>query len=196
MEFKRRAISVSTTLLFMGVITVTVAEREQIRIRWLIWRFGKDRSWVSGHLHVDRSSEELDKIGPAAIPYLDDAFDTEQRPEIRRLIVLTLWGIGDDDAGPTLLKALSDPAAIVQEEATLVAGKLRIAEALPRLRALVHDTDDGIRETAFYALGEVGTPEDLPLVEAGMHDENRRVREQAHEAFRNISNRDSGAESP
>lgn len=188
-----RGVAVSAALVLAGVVILAFAHWEQIRIRWLISRFGKDQIGVSGHLYVDRSSRELERIGPSAIPYLDDAFDSEPRPEIRRLMILTLWSIGDDAAGPTIVKALSDPATAVRDEAALVAGKLRIAGALPRLRGLVQDADDGLRETAFFALGQVGTSEELPLAENGMRDENPRVRAQAREAHLAISGRESPA---
>jgi HEAT repeat protein len=145
-------LAVSTLI---GVAVFSVREWQQIQIRYYIARFGMDRSYQSPHLYIDRSSEKLEDIGPVAVPYLAAAFQKESRPDIRHLIVLTLWGIGDQSAGPTLVAALSDPDPNVRELATLVVGKLRIQESRNRLRELLRVGDERIRATAQYSLGEI-----------------------------------------
>ncbi|MBM4094156.1 MAG: HEAT repeat domain-containing protein [Planctomycetes bacterium] len=180
---KTRFLTAAAVLTLLGIAVFVVVEWQQIQIRYYIARFGKDRSFQSPHLYIDKSSQRLKAIGPAAIPYLADAYKTESRPNIRHLIVLTLWGIGDPRAGPTLVAALSDADAEVREEATLVVGKLKIQEARSRLRELLKESNARVRATAYFSLGEVGGADDLALLKDGMKDADSRAAAEAREAY-------------
>lgn len=138
---KRRWLTIAAVLTLVGIAVCVVTEWKQIQIRYYIARFGSDRSFQGAHVYIDHSSEKLKEFWPVAIPYLTDAFKTEKRSRIRHLIVLTLWGIGDQGAAPTLVSALSDSDEKVREEATLVVGKLQIQESRPRLRELIKASD-------------------------------------------------------
>ena len=97
--------------------------------------------------------------------------------------MLSLWGIEDQLAAPTLLKALTDSSPKVREEATLVVGKLKIADALPRLRKMADVADERHRETVFWSIGEIGTRDDIPLLSLATNHKNSRLRRQAREAI-------------
>ncbi|MEZ6052584.1 MAG: HEAT repeat domain-containing protein [Planctomycetaceae bacterium] len=176
-------VAVATVSTLVGVVVLVVSEWQQIQIRYYIARFGKDRSYQSPHLYIDRSSLMLEAIGPAAIPYLASAYKCESRSDIRLSIILTLWGIGDLGASTTIIEALSDPDEDVREEAALIAGKLQICEARFDLRELANDNNERIRATAYYSLGEIGDEDDLLLLQQGMNDDDSRAAAEARKGY-------------
>ena len=65
-----------------------------------------------------------------------------------------LW-VWEDDAGPSVLTALSDDAWRVREMATRVVIRHRIRDALPKVKQLRNDANARVRKAAERALREL-----------------------------------------
>lgn len=175
--------------LVCGVAVYLIVNYQDLRIRWLISRIGKDRHYVSGHLYIDSSHLELERIGPRAVPQLVGAFDGSG-PWQRNEIVLTLWGIGDRSCTPTLIKALSDPSEEVRQTAALAIGHLEISEAIPELRKRLNDPDNIVRRCVIYACGALHDKESVPTLLEATQDADPLVRREAATALNSILNVD------
>lgn len=81
---------------------------------------------------------------------------TDPSEEIRRLVLDTLWAIGDDRAVVVLDAALGDPDPGVKRRAAALAGRFRAKSHRAAVANLLADSDRGVRNEAVRALGALG----------------------------------------
>ena len=177
---RRRWVWLSVIVVACLIIAILASNWTEIRIRWLISRIGKDEYYVSGHLAVDASGRELKKIGRRAVPYLVRAINNPNE-NVRREIVLTLWGIGDKSAAPALLQSLSDSSPHVREMAILAVARIGIKEGIPRLRVMAQSADEHTynRRAALWALGHLGDEASRPVLLRALEDPDPSIRRDA-----------------
>jgi HEAT repeat protein len=101
-----------------------------------------------------------------------------RHPHIRvRLEAISALGnLGGPDAIAALMAGLDDREAVVREQAAIGLGKLRVAEAMPRLAKLIGrrllasaENDDAVQCAACTALGQIGDERAIAPLLACLH---------------------------
>lgn len=125
----------------------------------------------------------LERQGPYAVPHLLSMLGG-QDPELLLFALQSLSRIGHAAAGPAILPLLDHPDPNVAQAAIEAAGKLRLPEAVPALRALLQ-RDLWLQLAAVAALGEIGHPDAVPPLLAFVPDSI--LAEPAVQALRRIA---------
>ncbi len=105
---------------------------------------------------------------------------------VRREAAADLGLLGDREAAPALIRALSDPDARVRAEAAKALGFIKDGRAASALAKLLRDPDANVRFYAAYALGEIRDPKTKTALLAALRDPAWRVRDQAAWALRGL----------
>ncbi|MEM9192492.1 MAG: HEAT repeat domain-containing protein [Myxococcota bacterium] len=117
--------------------------------------------------------------------------DYEAGDAARRREVVRLWSSYPASAvGESVLLALSDPDAGVRAEAASAAGRIRLADAVPRLLDWLDEQDADVRASAVTALGSIGDDRTVPSLVRTLGDSNADVRRAAVTALSTIGGPD------
>ncbi len=119
--------------------------------------------------HIDRQDQEdIDRL----VPEMIDTFREAERddPRVRRYLALALGHVGDPQAVPVLLEALSDDDPETRIYAMWALGSLGDERAVEALLELAQNDDAGIRKMAVYSLGTLGSGEARTTLEAALGD--------------------------
>ena len=105
---------------------------------------------------------------PLFAPYPDKLF---QRKDVKGLIkaleyqkdeivrssaAVHLGNLGDQQAVPSLIQALSDADSLVRQNAAWALAKMSAAQALPALITALKDPHEKVRRNAAWGLGRIG----------------------------------------
>jgi bilin biosynthesis protein len=96
---------------------------------------------------------------------------------------------GDTKACQVLLDALTDPAALIRNEAAAALSQINYPSAIPHLILATKDSDGEVRKAAVSSLGRVGNESAIEPLQAAMNDELEVVRVLAKLALRQLENR-------
>ena len=91
-------------------------------------------------------------------------------PRVRRYLALALGHVGDPQAVPVLLEALSDGDPETRIYAIWALGSLGDDRAVEPLLELVQHDDPGLRKMAVYSLGTLGAEESRATLQAALGD--------------------------
>jgi HEAT repeat protein len=119
--------------------------------------------------NIDRQDQEdIDRL----VPEMIDTFREADRddPRVRRYLALALGHVGDPQAVPVLLEALSDDDPETRIYAIWALGSLGDERAVEPLVELVQHDDPGIRKMAVYGLGSLGAEEARNTLQAALGD--------------------------
>ena len=96
---------------------------------------------------------------------------------------------GDTQACQVLVNALTDPAALIRNEAAAALSQINYPPAIPHLILATKDNDGEVRKAAVSSLGRVGNKSAIEPLQAAMIDELEVVRVLAKLALRQLENR-------
>ncbi len=96
---------------------------------------------------------------------------------------------GDTQACQVLVDALTDPAALIRNEAAAALSQINYSPAIPHLILATKDNDGEVRKAAVSSLGRVGNKSAIEPLQAAMNDELEVVRVLAKLALRQLENR-------
>ncbi len=96
---------------------------------------------------------------------------------------------GDTQACQVLVNALTDPAALIRNEAAAALSQINYPPAIPHLILATKDSDGEVRKAAVSSLGRVGNKSAIEPLQAAMNDELEVVRVLAKLALRQLENR-------
>jgi bilin biosynthesis protein len=96
---------------------------------------------------------------------------------------------GDTQACQVLVDALTDPAALIRNEAAAALSQISYPPAIPHLILATKDSDGEVRKAAVSSLGRVGNESAIEPLQAAMNDELEVVRVLAKLALRQLENR-------
>jgi hypothetical protein len=113
---------------------------------------------------------------------------------VRQGAATALGQIGDPEAVPHLITALSDSDDSVRQGAATALGRIGDPEAVPHLITALSDSDDSVRQGAATALGRIGDPEAVPHLITALSDSNDSVRQGAATALGQLANMCSDSE--
>ncbi len=119
--------------------------------------------------NIDRQDQrDIDRL----VPEMIDAFREAERddPRVRRYLALALGHVGDPQAVPVLLEALSDNDPETQIYSIWALGSLGDERAVEALLELAQSADPGIRKMAVYSLGTLGAEEARITLQAALGD--------------------------
>lgn len=119
--------------------------------------------------NIDRQDQrDIDRL----VPEMIDAFREAERddPRVRRYLALALGHVGDPQAVPVLLEALSDDDPETQIYSIWALGSLGDERAVEALLELAQSADPGIRKMAVYSLGTLGAEEARITLQAALGD--------------------------
>jgi HEAT repeat protein len=119
-----------------------------------------------------RAAEDLAKIGPDALPALEQAL-AHPSVDVRAAATRALAALGPV-AIPLLGKAASDDRSVVRDPATAALETFG-AQSAPAFADALKSHSHYVRENAATALGGLGK-EALPLLQSALDDPDRRVR--------------------
>ncbi|RMG74853.1 MAG: HEAT repeat domain-containing protein [Nitrospirae bacterium] len=110
--------------------------------------------------------EALVRIGKEAVPYLEEAFQTENR-DVRKFIIDVLGSIGGKETLGVLLKGLKDPDQNVKASAVEYLGRLGEKTVVEELIKIIKGDDLWTAYPAIEAVSRLGDKEAIPyLVES------------------------------
>ncbi len=119
--------------------------------------------------NIDRQDQaDIDRL----VPEMIDTFREADRddPRVRRYLALALGHVGDPQAVPVLLEALSDGDPETRIYAIWALGSLGDEHAVEPLLELVQHDDPGLRKMAVYSLGTLGAEEARATLQAALGD--------------------------
>jgi bilin biosynthesis protein len=96
---------------------------------------------------------------------------------------------GDLQACQILVDALTDPAALIRNEAAAALSQINYPAAIPHLILATKDVDGEVRKAAVSSLGRVGDESAIVPLQAALQDETEVVRVLAKVALRQLENR-------
>jgi bilin biosynthesis protein len=96
---------------------------------------------------------------------------------------------GDTQACQVLVDALTDPAALIRNEAAAALSQINYPPAIPHLILATKDSDGEVRKAAVSSLGRVGNESAIEPLQAAMNDELEVVKVLAKLALRQLENR-------
>jgi bilin biosynthesis protein len=96
---------------------------------------------------------------------------------------------GDAQACQVLVDALTDPAALIRNEAAAALSQISYPPAIPHLILATKDSDGEVRKAAVSSLGRVGDESATGPLQSAMNDELEVVRVLAKVALRQLENR-------
>jgi len=99
--------------------------------------------------------------------------------DVRAHAAYALGELRNQEAGPALLRSLSDADPIVRLRSAAALGRLRAPGAVPGLIEASHDPDTRVREAAVTALGDLCDPAAGPTLRTAIDDKDAGVRGRA-----------------
>jgi bilin biosynthesis protein len=131
-------------------------------------------------------------IGNEAVEYLYPALNSESI-DVRCAVVSAISHVaqekGDLQACQVLVDALTDPAALIRNEAAVALSQVNYPPAIPHLIQATRDEDVDVRKAAVSSLGRVGDTEAIAPLQAALQDPAEVVRVLAKLALQQIENR-------
>ncbi len=128
-----------------------------------------------------RSASAVTAAHGATVPQLLAA-TTSTDPEVRRLAVTSLQGLGGEAVAP-FVQALKDQNADVRHAAATALGRIGLGaiDAIPQLIAAIQDADDRVRASAAFSLSTFGRHafEAVPALQKALSDTSAAVRSRA-----------------
>jgi bilin biosynthesis protein len=150
---------------------------------------------------ADASSSETTKghaswalafIGNEAAEHLYPALHNDSI-DVRCAVVCAIAHVaqekGDVQACQVLVDALTDPAALIRNEAAAALSQINYPPAIPHLIRATKDVDGEVRKAAVSSLGRVGDESAIAPLQAALQDEAEVVRVLAKLALRQLENR-------
>ncbi len=108
----------------------------------------------------------IKEVGPAATPYLLEQLK-QQTPEMKRVrIVEVLADVRDPRALPYLLRALDDPALVVQQQIALALRTFAPESISGLIDCVLHSESDLVATRSEQILGDVGDEVTTPVIQA------------------------------
>ena len=108
---------------------------------------------------VARATDELARIGAAAVPDVRNVLAGAAVPAVRQQAIWTLARIDGDNARGAIRDGLGDPDAGVRQAACHAAGLHRDRASLARLGTIMKEDHPTVARAAAEALGRLGLPE-------------------------------------
>ena len=96
---------------------------------------------------------------------------------------------GVEQACQVLVDSLTDPAAVIRNEAAAALSQINYPPAIPHLIAATQDSDGEVRKAAVSSLGKVGDESAIAPLQAALNDELEVVRVLAKLALQQLENR-------
>jgi bilin biosynthesis protein len=131
-------------------------------------------------------------IGNEAVEYLYPALNSESI-DVRCAVVSAISHVaqekGDLQACQVLVDALTDPAALIRNEAAVALSQVNYPPAIPHLVQATRDEDVDVRKAAVSSLGRVGDAGAIAPLQAALQDPAEVVRVLAKVALQQIENR-------
>lgn len=131
-------------------------------------------------------------IGNEAAEHLYPALNSDSI-DVRCAVVSAITHIaqekGDIQACQVLLDALSDPAALIRNEAAAALSQINYPPAIPYLIQATRDVDGEVRKAAVSSLGRVGDQSAIEPLKSAMQDELQVVKVLAKVALQQLENR-------
>lgn len=128
-----------------------------------------------------RSASAVTAVHSATVPQLLAAVTSED-PEVRRLAITSLRGLGANAVSP-FVQALQDNDARMRQAAAVTLGQIGLGaiDAVPQLVTALSDTDSRVRAAAAFSLSTFGAHamEAVPALRAALSDEFASVRARA-----------------
>ncbi len=128
-----------------------------------------------------RSTSAVTATHVATVPQLLAA-TTSVDPEVRRLAVTSLQGLGGEAVAP-FVQALKDQNADVRHAAATALGRIGLGaiDAIPQLIAAIQDADERVRASAAFSLSTFGRHafEAVPALQKALSDTSAAVRSRA-----------------
>ncbi len=110
--------------------------------------------------------EALIRLGNRALPYLEDAFNTDNR-DVRKFVIDVLGSIGGKETLSVLLKGLKDQDQNVKASAVEYLGRLGEKSVVKELIEIINSNDLWTAYPAIEAVARIGDKESIPyLVES------------------------------
>jgi bilin biosynthesis protein len=131
-------------------------------------------------------------IGNEAAEHLYPALNNDSI-DVRCAVVCAIAHVaqekGDVQACQVLVNALTDPAALIRNEAAAALSQINYPAAIPHLIKATKDVDGEVRKAAVSSLGRVGDESAIAPLQAALQDEAEVVRVLAKLALRQLENR-------
>ena len=128
-----------------------------------------------------RSTSAVTAAHVATVPQLLAA-TTSTDPEVRRMAVTSLQGLGGEAVAP-FVQALKDQNADVRHAAATALGRIGLGaiDAIPQLIAAIQDADERVRASAAFSLSTFGRHafEAVPALQKALSDTSAAVRSRA-----------------
>lgn len=128
-----------------------------------------------------RSASAVTAVHSATVPQLLAAVTSED-PEVRRLAITSLRGLGANAVSP-FVQALQDNDARMRQAAAVTLGQIGLGaiDTVPQLVTALSDTDSRVRAAAAFSLSTFGAHamEAVPALRAALSDEFASVRARA-----------------
>jgi HEAT repeat protein len=125
---------------------------------------------------TSRSAPISAELHDAAEAQLDQA-EQAKDPILRAHAIEARQDVNDPAAQRAVMNGLDDPMPVVRFSATMAAGRLRIAAALPFLKRMVkEDPSQDVQVAAIFALYELGDKQPAHALEKLAFDNNPEVR--------------------
>ena len=131
----------------------------------------------------------LVRLGPSAVPALINTLERGRTATERRGAAEVLGQIGDSQAVPRLVRALTDSGMSVRQQAMVGLLRLEAMTAVPHIIRRLQDESGGVRVVAAGVLGKFGDPRALPALIASLDDAAWYVRQAAATALGEIGDR-------
>jgi bilin biosynthesis protein len=96
---------------------------------------------------------------------------------------------GDSQACQVLVNSLTDPAAMIRNEAAAALSQVNYPPAIPHLILATHDVDGEVRKAAVSSLGRVGDESAIESLKLALNDELQVVKVLAKVALQQLENR-------
>jgi HEAT repeat protein len=128
-----------------------------------------------------------ERAADVPISFFKEVVEKSESAALREVAVRALGEGGSEDAGPVLLKALSDKEASVRRYALEGLARLQLYEALGAIEGCLSDKDAEVRAAAASALGELGVANVIPRLLGRLNDEDKWASYEACSALQRIS---------
>jgi bilin biosynthesis protein len=131
-------------------------------------------------------------IGNEAAEHLYPALNSDSI-DVRCAVVSAIAHVaqekGDAQACQVLVDALTDPAALIRNEAAAALSQINYPPAIPHLIQATKDVDGEVRKAAVSSLGRVGDESAIEPLKLAMQDELQVVKVLAKVALQQLENR-------
>ena len=128
---------------------------------------------LSKIITMGSEQERMQGLVSEMVVLFEDAATDDER--IRHYLALSLGHLGDKEATPALISALSDNDSATRLYSSWALGKIGDKTAVGALIPLLQDDDVGVRKMVAYALGEIGDVNTIQHLEVALSDPERDV---------------------